>query len=150
MHADRHSTLVQQAHRLGQPGCAFDLEHMGAGLHQLGRAAQGLFSGGVGHEWQVGQDQCPVVAALDRRDVIGHVSGADGQGAVVSLQHHAQGVAYQQDFDACLAAGVGKGGVVAGQHGDFLTFLLEALQGGQSDVWHERGPHFRRFGNYCE
>jgi hypothetical protein len=33
---------------------------------------------------------------------------------------------------------VGEGRVIAGQHGDLFTFLLETLQSGQGDGWHEK------------
>ncbi len=50
---DRYTTLGQQANGFGEPGGALDLDHVGAGLHQLGTVVQGLFDGGIGHEWQV-------------------------------------------------------------------------------------------------
>jgi hypothetical protein len=45
---------------------------------------------------------------------------------------------------------VGEGRVIAGQHGDLFTCLLEALERGQGDGWHEKNPHYRRYENYCE
>ncbi len=138
MRADRDAALGQQADRIGQPQRPFNLDHVRAGLHQQGAVDHGLLGGGVGHERQVGEDQGIAVTAFDGGHVISHFCGGDRQGAVVALQNHAEGVAHQQHFDAGLVAGVGEGRVVAGQHGDFFTFLLQTLQGGQGDGWHEK------------
>jgi hypothetical protein len=139
--AYRHAALGQLANRLGQPGRAFQFDHMGTGLHQCGAVVQGLFEGGVGHKGQVGEDQCAPVAAFDAGGVVGHIAHADRQGAVMALQNHTQGVAHQQYINPGLAGGLGEGGVIAGQHGDFLAALLEAVQGGQGYIRHENCPH---------
>ncbi|MCY1554235.1 hypothetical protein D9M68_907950 [compost metagenome] len=114
---------------------------MRAGLHQHGGIVQCLFAGGVSHEGQVDEDQRTLVAAFDAGGVVGHIGDADRQGAVMPLQHHAEGIADQQHVDAGLAGGLGESGVIAGQHGDLLAALLEALQGGQGNVRHENRPH---------
>ncbi|MNT73759.1 hypothetical protein D3C72_2125030 [compost metagenome] len=110
---------------------------MGAGLHQGGAIGERLFEAGVGHEGQVADDQRALVTALHSRGVVGHVGHADRQGAVVTLQDHAEGVAHQQYIHAGLAGSLGEGGIVGRQHGDFLAFELELLQGGQGHIRHE-------------
>ncbi|MNR51027.1 hypothetical protein D3C85_1706370 [compost metagenome] len=62
----------------------------------------------------------------------------------MTLQDHAQGVTDQQDFHAGATGSLGEGRVVAGQHGYFLTLGLEALQGGQGYIWHEKESSIRR------
>ncbi|MNW20978.1 hypothetical protein D3C71_2216390 [compost metagenome] len=62
----------------------------------------------------------------------------------MALQDHAQRVAHQQHFDAGLAGDLGEGSVVAGQHGDFFTLGLEAMQGGQGYFRHVGKSSFRR------
>ncbi len=136
--AHRDAPLGQQPNRIGQPQRALDLDHVGTGLHQHGAVGHGLFEGGVGHEWQVGENQCIGVTAFDGGHMVGHLGGGHRQRAVVTLQHHAEGIAHQQHFDTGLIAGVGESCVIAGQHGDFLTFLLETLQRGQGNSWHEK------------
>ncbi|MCY1175339.1 hypothetical protein D9M73_155720 [compost metagenome] len=142
--AHRHTTLGQQADGFGQPGCAFDFYHVGAGLHQCGAVGKGLLRRGVGHERQVGEDQRAVVAAFDAGGVVGHLRRGDRQGAVVALQDHPQRVAHQQHFNAGLAGGLGEGRVVAGQHGDFFTLGLEAVKGGKGYFRHVGNSSFRR------
>ncbi|MOA49028.1 hypothetical protein D3C78_1718570 [compost metagenome] len=55
----------------------------------------------------------------------------------MALQDHAQGIADQQHFHAGLAGSLGKRGIVGGQHGDLLAFLLEPQQGAYGYLWHE-------------
>ncbi|MNC39241.1 hypothetical protein D3C75_878900 [compost metagenome] len=117
---------------------------MGAGLHQCGAVGKGLLRGGVRHERQVGEDQRAVVATFDAGGMVGHVRGGHRQCAVVALQDHAQRVAHQQHFDTGLAGGLGEGRVVAGQHGDFFTLGLEAIEGGQGYFRHVGNSSFRR------
>ncbi len=144
--AHRHTALGQQPDGLGQPGCTFDLDHMGAGLHQRRTVGKGRFGRGVGHERQVGENQCAVIAALDRGGVVGHVCRGDRQGAVMALQDHAQGVAHQQDVDASLAGCLGERRVIAGQHGDFFTLGLQAIEGGKGYFRHVESSSFWRQG----
>ncbi len=67
----------------------------------------------------------------------------------MALQDHAQGVANQQHIDTRLAGRMGEGGVIAGQHGDLFTVLLEALQGGQGNVRHFKGPRSGSVYRFC-
>ena len=140
------ATLGQQADGLGQPAGAFEFDHVCTGLHQGCTVMQRLFGGGIGHKGQVRENQRATVAAFDAGDVVSHIGNADRQGAVMALQDHAQGVADQQHLDSGLAGNLGEGGVVAGQHGDFLTALLEALQGGQGYIRHGNRPLLHRQG----
>jgi hypothetical protein len=39
--ADRDRALGQEAHGVGQPGAAFELDHVCAGLHQLDGVVEG-------------------------------------------------------------------------------------------------------------
>ncbi|MNP31017.1 hypothetical protein D3C76_1241200 [compost metagenome] len=146
--ANRNAALGKQAYGICQPGCAFELDHVCAGLHQHGAVGERLVGGGISHEWQVSQNQRALIAALDAGNVVGHFSRGDRQRAVVPLQYHAQGVAHEQDLNAGLAGGLREGRVVAGQHGYFLTLELQALQGGQGNVWHEKVSSVRRCENY--
>ena len=108
MRAHRDAAVGQQADRLGQPGGALELDHVGAGLHQQRRIVQGLLGGRVGHERQVGDDHRAAVATLDAGSVVGHIGDGDRQGAVVTLQDHAERVADQQHLDACIAGRLGE------------------------------------------
>lgn len=90
MRAHWHATFGQQTDGLCQPGGAFELDHVGAGLHQGGAVGEGLLRCGVGHERQVGEDQGALVATLDAGSVVGHFGGRDRQGTVMALQDHAQ------------------------------------------------------------
>ncbi|RMS30147.1 hypothetical protein ALP68_05008 [Pseudomonas ficuserectae] len=126
--AHRDAAFCQQTDRLGQPSSAFDLDHVRTCLHQRRAVDEGLLQRGVGHERQVGENHGALITAFHTRNVVRGFGGRDGQGAVVTLQDHAQRVAYQQHFDTGLAGGVGEGCVVAGQHGDFLTLLLHGQQ----------------------
>ena len=136
MGADRDAVAAQHLNAVGQPAAAFQLDHVGAGLHQLGAVGQSLFQGGVGHERQIGHDQCALVAALDRSCVVRHVVDADRQGAVVTLQDHTQGVADQHHLDTGFAFNMGEGRVVGCQANDLFAALLELVQCGQSNVRH--------------
>ncbi|MCY1428456.1 hypothetical protein D9M71_443390 [compost metagenome] len=144
MRTHGYATFGQQADGFAQPGCAFDFYHVGAGLHQRCAVGKGLFRGGVRHERQVGEDQRAIVATFDAGCVVGHVRRGHRQCAVVALQDHPQRVAHQQHFDAGLAGGLGEGRVVAGQHGDFFTLGLEAVEGGKGYFRHVGNSSFRR------
>jgi hypothetical protein len=136
--AHRNTALGQQTNRFAQPCRALDLDHVRTGLHQHRTVGEGLFGGGVGHEGKVGEDHCTLIAAFDAGNVIGHFGSGDWQRTVVALQDHPQRVADQQHFDTRLAGSVGEGRVVAGEHGDLFTFLLQAQQGRNGDIWHEK------------
>ncbi|MCY1455372.1 hypothetical protein D9M71_725030 [compost metagenome] len=81
--------------------------------------------------------------------MVGHLSRGYRQCAVVPLQDHTQGIAHEQDFNTGLAGSLREGRVIARQHGYFLTLELQALQGGQGNVWHEKVSSVRRCENYC-
>ena len=80
------------------------------------------------------------MAALDAGGVVDHIVEGYRQGAVMTLQHHAEGIADEQHLDAGLTGGLGEGGIVGGQHGDLFATLLEPLKGREADIRHARGP----------
>ncbi len=121
---------------------------MCARLHQRRAVDQGLLQCGVGHERQVGENHCALVAAFHACNVVRRFSGGNRQGAVVALQDHAQRVAYQQHFDTRLGGRVGEGCVVAGEHGDFFTLLLHGQQRRNGYVRHVKSS-IRRCEDGC-
>lgn len=133
MGADRYTIARQLAHRITQPFPALNLDHLRTRLHQLRRAVQGLLRGGAGHERKVGDDKGAVVSALYAGSVINHIFQPDRQGAVMALQDHPQRIADEEHLNARRAQCMCKCCVVAGEHGDLFTALLEVFQVCQSD-----------------
>ena len=120
--AYRDAAVGEEAHRLGHVLAALDLDHLGAGGHQLHGVAEGQFRGFlVGAEGHVGDDQGAVAAPGHHGGVVDHVGQGHRQGGIVALHHHAEGIAHQHGIDPGVVAEAGKAGVVAGQHGDFLA-----------------------------
>ena len=147
MGADRNAALHQKVHGLGGPAAAFELDHVGAGLHQDGRAADRLFLGlVVAAKGQVGNHPGrglgSVEATRHRFGVVTHGFQAYAHGAGQTLADHAERVANQNTFHACGIGHGGKGGVVGGEHGDFFTagsHLLQARQAHGPAAGHGRG-----------
>ena len=141
--AHRNAALDQKAHRLGGPAAAFELDHVGAGLHQRGGTAQRLFArllvAAEGHVAnQPGGGLRAAQAARHTLHVVTHVLQRHAHGAGQALANHAQRVAHQ---DAVHAGGVGhggKGGVVGGQHGDLFASGAHLQQARQADGFAQR------------
>jgi hypothetical protein len=70
--------------------------------------------------------------------VIGHVLDGDGNGAVVPLQHHAEGVADQHGLGTGFVDEAGEGGVVGGDADELLASGLHLVEGADGDFCHWR------------
>jgi hypothetical protein len=135
--ADGNAALDQEAHGLGRPAAAFELDHVGAGLHQHGGAAQRLlFRFVVTAEGQVANQPG---RGLRAAQAVGHALGvvahglqrhADGAGQ--ALADHAQRVAHQDAFHTGRVGHGREGCVVGGQHGDFFAMRLHFAQARQA------------------
>ena len=101
--ADRHAVAFQHGDGLRQPAGAFELDQIGAGLHQRMGGSECPLKCGATHEGHVGHDQAALIATGHGGGVIGELLGGHRQGAVVALQHHAKGVADQHHIDSGLA-----------------------------------------------
>src|SRR5690606_22048732 len=73
-------------------------------------------------------------AAGDRSTVINDVLEGDGQGGLVALYDHAEGIADQQHINLTFVEKLREGGVVGSEHGDLLTALFHHLQGVDGDL----------------
>ena len=134
MGADRNAALLQKFGGVGHKGAAFELDDVGACLHQLGGGGKSLLAALlVGAERQVGDNHRVLVAAGDGGGVVAHLGQGNGQGGIAPLHGHAQRVAHQQGIDAGTVHQRGETGFVAGEHGDFLAFGFHFLQGGDGN-----------------
>jgi hypothetical protein len=126
MGAHRDAALDQKMHGLGGPATAFQLDHVGTGLHQHHGAAQGLFARLViSAKGQVANHPSralhPAQPAHHAFGVVAHGLQAHTGGAGQTLAHHAQRVANQNALNPRRIGHGGKGGVIGGEHGDLVT-----------------------------
>ena len=131
--ADGHALAGQFGHPVGDLAAAFQLDH---GRARLQQPARGFHAGGpvmVGQERHVGDQQRMLQAAGHGPGVIGHVVDGHRHGAVVALDHVAQGVAHQHAVEAGGVQAAGEGRVVAGQHGHGPAGGLALGQRGHAD-----------------
>nr|GEU28121.1 hypothetical protein [Tanacetum cinerariifolium] len=119
--ADRHAAFGQEAHGVGQPCAAFDLDHVGAGLHQLHGIVVRRFRRAVGAERQVGHDHGGLAAARHGGRVVGQFGHGDGQRGRMAVADHAERIADQQHLHAAAVHQRSEAGVIAGEHGDFFA-----------------------------
>ena len=121
--------LGQEMHGLGCPAAAFELDHLGASLHQRDAGPQGLLPPFlVTAERQVAHDPHVTVAARHAPRVVDHVVQADGDGAAVALHQHAQRIAHEDAVHATLIDHPREHRVVARQHGDLLAARMHLAQ----------------------
>jgi hypothetical protein len=129
MSAHRNAAPGEKSYRVGELRAAFELHHLGARRHQLGRAAKRLLRRFlVAAERHVGDEEAALAAARDAARVVGHVGEGHRQRGVVSLQHHAERVADQQAVQAGGVEHRGEARVVAGEHGYFHAIVAQLLQ----------------------
>ncbi|MNT11234.1 hypothetical protein D3C72_1461030 [compost metagenome] len=121
MGADGDAALGEETHGFGQPGAAFDFDHVRASLHQDDSVRIGCFRRAVRAERQVGHDHGRLAAARDGRRVVGQFGHGDGQGGIVAIADHAERIADQQDLHAAAVHQGREAGVIAGQHGDLFA-----------------------------
>ena len=136
--AYRNAALHQKVHHLSGPAATLELDHVGTGLHEHTRAADGLLLRFlVAAKRQVANQPSGALrtaqAAGHAFGVVGHVFERDAHGAVAALAHHAQRVAHQNALHPCGIGHGGKGCVVGGEHGDFFTAGVHLLNAWQAD-----------------
>ena len=138
MGAHGYAALDQKMHGLGGPATAFQLDHVGTGLHQHQGAAQGLFARlVVAAKGQVANHPSRALHSAQPAHhafgVVAHGLQAHTGGAGQTLAHHAQRVANQNAFHPRRIGHGGKGGVISGEHGDLVASRAHVVQARQAD-----------------
>ena len=123
MGTDGHAGLDQAADERDDAFAALDLHAVGAALFDEAEGvAQALVIVGlVGPEGEVGEEEGRAQDAPDATGVVDHLVHRHGQGGVVALHGHAQGVADEDERDGLGAEGLNNrrgGGVVARDGGE--------------------------------
>ncbi len=123
----RHATGDEIGDGFGHRRPALDLDGLGAGLlhHPDGVGVGLLLPAFVGAEGHVDDHHRPARPAHHRLAVQDHHLQGDADGVVQAVDHHADGVANQQDV-ARLVQHLGHRGGIGGQHHDGRL----ALEGG--------------------
>ena len=127
--ADRHASSLQKGHCVGKPATALELDHLRAHGHERGSILIGLLGRDlVAPKWHVGHHQSHRLGTGHAGRVIRHIFQGDRQGGVVALQDHTQGIANEQNLHPGCIEHMGKGCVIAGEHGEPLTLGRSHLQ----------------------
>ena len=88
----------------------------------------GILGIGIAHERQVGHEKAAGSATTGAAGVVGHFFHGHGQGGIVPLQDHAQGIAHEYDLYAGFHENSGKTGVVGRDRGEFFAGGLPGAQ----------------------
>ena len=129
MGTDRNAIAIENLDALRQPGAAFQLDHIGAGLHERRGGFQRTFQGGGPHEGHISNDQAALIAPGHAFRVVGHLFQGHRYRAALALYHVSQGVPHQNGVYAGFRNQPGKTGVVSGEYGKFLAVLFAFMQG---------------------
>lgn len=120
----------------GCAGCAaFDLDGFGSGfLDEADGVGDGGFGGGViAAEGHVDDEEGVADCAADCAGVMEHLVHGDGEGGVVAEGDHGEGVADEDEVDACFVDESRGGVVVCGEGGDGLVRALAVEEGLRGD-----------------
>ncbi len=111
-----------------------ELDHHGpALLHQAHRVLERLRRIAVAHERHIRDKEGPPQSPVHVATVIDHVFDRDRNRRVVSLDDHSQRVTDQHQVGSRRVNEQRETGIVGGQAGDRLAFVLHASQGGDID-----------------
>ena len=120
----------------------FDFHGGGPGLNQSTRVLHGPFHADpVAQKRHVRNDQRPLTAPRDKPGVVHHLLHGHGHRVPFPLNHHSQGIANENGFDARLFNDTGEQRVVRGHDHQWLVFLFPSLKLGHR---HTVNSAFRR------
>src|SRR6516225_3465363 len=72
--------------------------------------------------------------------MVDHLLDGDGEGGRMPLNHHAEGIAHQQNIGPRVVKNPGECCVVRGDHADLLADLLEPFETVDGDLFHHGSP----------
>ncbi|CSF12724.1 Uncharacterised protein [Shigella sonnei] len=99
----RNGTFGQHFYGFDQPLTALNFDHIGTGTHNRCGVFKGLFRRGIRHKRQVSQQQAVWRTTTYGGSVVGDIGNGHRQGGVVTLNRHAQRVAYQHDVKSFIS-----------------------------------------------
>src|SRR5918993_5636653 len=121
MRAHRYTACYQKLDRRREPGAAFDLDHLSAGLHQAnGVVERRLRCSLVAAKRHIGDQPCALQTAHYGAHVILDVFDSDRKCRCMSLNDHSERVADQHAVDAAVVEQPGEARFIAGEHCDRL------------------------------
>ena len=126
--ADGNTALSKKAYCVGQPCSALEFDHVRPCLHQFHGIIKCRCWRRIGAKRHVGHHQHVLIATGDARGMVGNLVKRHGQGRLMALTYHSQGVPDQDRIDTTAIHDSSKTRVITGQHGDFFTFIAHRLQ----------------------
>ena len=111
-----------------------ELDDMSSDTHQLRSILECQALGVVTHEWHVAHDERTDIAPLYGFEMIENVFHGHRQGRVVTLDHHAKGIAHQHDLDADTAGNFSESRIVGRDASETLALGLERGESPKCDA----------------
>ncbi len=132
MGTDGNAPGGELMHGIHLDGAALQLNHLRPPLlHQARGILQGVLWIAIAHIGHIRHHQGTLGHPADRLGMVDNVIHAHRHGGAMALNHHAQGVAHQDDLHPRLLDLHGKAGVIGGQTDNLLPRLFHASQQGQ-------------------